>query len=94
MKRARRLSLLGGKLHIRSRPMACIAVILRIRLVILRIRLFLRIHLLPVSVEKKGNNPYKKKMVSYKKMVKPPCYLLLLLRGSCSSTTTPFSEMR
>jgi hypothetical protein len=82
MKRARRLSLLGGKLHIRSRPMACIAVILRIRL-------FLRIHLLPVSVEKKGNNPYKKKMV------KPPPYLLLLLlRGSCSSTTTPFSEMR
>ena len=90
MKRARRLSLLGGKLqhHIRSRPMACIAVILRIRLVILRIRLFLRIHLLPVSVEKKGKNPYKKKMV------KPPPYLLLLLRGSCSSTTTPFSEMR
>ena len=68
--------------------MACIAVILRIRL-------FLRIHLLPVSVEKKGNNPYKKKMVSYKKMVKPPPYLLLLLlRGSCSSTITPFSEMR
>ena len=61
--------------------MACIAVILRI-------------HLLPVSVEKKEKNPYNKKMVLYKKMVKPPPYLLLLLRGFCSSTTIPCSEMR
>jgi DNA-binding NarL/FixJ family response regulator len=49
--------------------MACIAVILRIRLS-------------PVSVEKKGKNPYKKKMV------RPPRYLLLL-RESWSPTTTP-----
>ena len=65
-KRARRVSLLEGKLlegklHIGSRLMIRIAVILWI-------------HLLAVSVEKKGKNPYKK-------MVKPPRCLLLLLRG-------------
>ena len=65
-KRARRAPLLGGRLHIVSRLMTCIAVILRIHL--------LGIHLLAVSVEKKGKNPYKK-------MVKPPRCLLLLLRG-------------
>ena len=66
-KRARRVSLLEGKLlegklHIGSRLM-------------IRIAVMLWIHLLAVlSVEKKGKNPYKK-------MVKPPRYLVLLLRG-------------
>jgi hypothetical protein len=46
-KRARRVSLLEGKLHIGSRLMIRIAVILRI-------------YLLPMSLENKGKNPYKK----------------------------------